>query len=623
MGFKEGGSFILPRKLRRILIGRPLHNEDIVRERLPKWKALAIFSSDALSSVAYGPEMVILFLSVPGILAYGYVAPVSIAILILLAIVTISYSQVAKANPGGGGSYSVGKKNLGEYPALVAAAALLIDYSLTVAVSISSGTDAIISALPALIPYRLGINLFVLFGILMLINLRGIRESATAFVFPTYGFIFGILILIGTGIYQALTDIAPLIPQSSMEAHFTWVTIFLALKAFSNGCSSMTGVEAISNGVPMFQEPEVRNSQITTYWMSGVLGLMFAGITFLNMHFHLHSIENVTMLSQLAEDIFGRNVFYYYIQITTMLILYLAANTAYNGLPPLLSLLARDGYMPRYLSARGDRLAFSNGIMFLSFISSLLIIAFHGNTEHLISLYAVGVFLSFTIAQSGMVVHWRGEAGAGWKGRALLNGIGAIITGMVVVVILVTKFTSGSWIILIAIPLQILIFKKIYNHYQDMSEQLVLPHSLLEEHTLHENNAKHIVIVPVAGVNRVVANTLTYAKKVSPDVVAFFVATDNEAYKKIKYRWEMWNPGVELVAIKSPFRSILGPILQYIDEVQAVGETDDIITVLIPEFETKKWWHRLLHNQTGFILRTVLIMRKNVAVTVVPYHLEK
>ncbi len=613
----------MPIKLRRLLIGRPLHNEDLVRERLPKWKALAIFSSDALSSVAYGPEMVILFLSVPGILAYGYVAPVSLAILILLGIVTISYGQVAKANPGGGGSYSVGKKNLGEYPALVAAAALLIDYSLTVAVSISAGTDAIISALPWLIPYRLGINLFVLFGILMLINLRGIRESATAFVFPTYSFILGIVALIVTGIYHTLTSPAPLIPHSSLETHFSWVALFLALKAFSNGCSSMTGVEAISNGVPMFKEPEVRNAQVTTYWMSAILGLMFAGITFLNMHFHFHSIANVTMLSQLAESIFGRNLLYYYIQITTMLILYLAANTAYNGLPPLLSLLARDGYMPRYLSARGDRLAFSNGIVFLSVISAILIIAFHGNTEHLISLYAVGVFLSFTIAQSGMVIHWRREGSPGWKRRVLLNGIGAIITGIVVAVILVTKFTSGSWIIIIVIPLQVYIFKKIYNHYQDMSEQLVLHQDLLEEHTLSEASGKHNVIVPVAGVNRVVANTLTYAKKVSPHVVAFYVATDNESYKRVKTKWELWNPGVDLVAIKSPFRTILRPILQYIDEVQAAGEPDDIITILIPEFETKKWWHRLLHNQTGFILRTVLIMRKNVAVTVVPYHLEK
>lgn len=618
-----GGQESLIQSLKRFIIGKPLHNQEIVRERLPKWKAMAIFSSDALSSVAYGPEMVILMLSVPGFVAYGYVAPVSLAILLLLAIVTISYVQVAKANPGGGGSYSVGKKNLGEIPALMAAAALLIDYSLTVAVSISSGTDAIISALPVLIPYRMGINLFVLFGILMIINLRGVRESATAFVFPTYGFIFGIFMLVGTGIYQAVTGTAPVIPQSSLEAHFNWAVLFLALKAFSNGCSSMTGVEAISNGVPMFKEPEYRNAQVTTYWMSATLGTMFLGITFLNMHFHFLQKENITMLSQLAESVFGRGFFYYYIQVVTMLILFLAANTAYNGLPPLLSLLARDGYMPRYLSARGDRLSFSNGIVFLSIISALLIIGYQGNTEHLISLYAVGVFLSFTIAQSGMVIHWRREGTAGWKRRALLNGVGAAITGIVVVVIMVTKFTAGAWLILFAIPGIIFVFKKIHSHYQDMREQLVIPQSMLENHQIPVNNGKHVVIVPVAGVNRVVANTLGYAKRLSPDVVALYIATDDAVYEKIKNKWDLWNPGVELVAIKSPFRTLMTPLLRYIDEIEQASQPDDYITVLIPEFETKKWWHRFLHNQTGFILRNMLIFNKHVAVTVVPYHLEK
>ncbi len=621
--FQFGGQVNLFQMLKRFIIGKPLHNQDIVREKLPKWKALAIFSSDALSSVAYGPEMVIAMLTVPGFVAYGYVAPVSLAILLLLGLVTISYVQVAKANPGGGGSYSVGKKNLGEIPSLIAAAALLIDYSLTVAVSISSGTDAIISALPVLIPHRVGIDLFVLFGILMLINLRGIRESSTAFVFPTYGFILGIFFLLGTGLYHALTGAAPVIPSSSLEAHFNWAVLFLALKAFSNGCSSMTGIEAISNGVPMFKEPGYRNAQVTTYCMSVLLGTMFLGITFLNMHFHLLQQENVTMLSQLAEGVFGRGWLYYYIQVLTMLILYLAANTAYNGLPPLLSLLARDGYMPRYLAARGDRLVFSNGIVFLSVISALLIIGYNGNTEHLISLYAVGVFLSFTIAQSGMVVHWCREGTAGWKGRALLNGVGASITGIVVLVIMVTKFTAGAWLILLAIPLQIYIFKRIHCHYQDMREQLVLPQEILESHQVPVRQGKHWVIVPVAGVNRVVANTLGYAKRLSPHVVALYVATDDVAYEKVQGRWERWNPGVELKAIKSNYRTILKPLLQYIDEIEQISQPEDFITVLIPEFETKKWWHRLLHNQTGFILRTLLIMNKRVAVTVVPYHLEK
>ena len=609
--------------IKKLLLGRPLHNKEITKEKLPKWKALAIFSSDALSSVAYGPEMVILMLTVPGLITFGYVAPVSIAILLLLIIITISYAQVAKANPGGGGSYSVGKKNLGEIPSLVAAAALLIDYSLTVAVSISSGTDAIISAFPSLIPYSLGIDLFVLFGVVMLINLRGIRESATAFVYPTYSFIIGILVLILIGSYKVFTSPIPVIPAASTATHFNWLVLFLILKAFSNGCSSMTGVEAISNGVPMFREPGYRNAQLTTYWMSAILGIMFAGITFLNIHYHLQVVENVTMLSQLTEKVFGRHLFYFYIQATTMLILYLAANTAFNGLPPLLSILAADGYMPRYLSARGDRLAYSNGIVFLSVISALLIISYHGNTAHLISLYAVGVFLSFTIAQAGLVVKWRREKTRGWRSKAFLNGFGAVITGLVVIVIIVTKFTAGAWIILVAIPVLIYIFKTIHNHYLDMREQLILPNPILKSHQVSERGGKHIVIVPISGVNLTVAHTLGYAKRISPNILAFYVATNEEEAEKIKEKWLIWDPGVELHVAESPFRTIVGPITQFIEEVDRSSDPDDYITVLIPEFVTKKWWHRLLHNQTALILRNTLLFRADVSVCVVPDHLER
>lgn len=613
------------RLVRRMLIGRPLHNQELVHEKMPKWKALSIFSSDALSSVGYGPEQIVITLAVPGLLAYGYLAHASIAILLLLAMITISYAQVSKANPGGGGSYSVAINNLGELPALIAGASLFADYTLTVAVSISSGTDALISAFPALIPYEIGIDLFVLFAILMLINLRGIRESSTVFVFPTYAFIFGIFTLIGVGVYQTFTLPGQVIPPASLTKQpLDWTMLFLILRAFASGCSSMTGVEAISNGVPMFKHPEVKNATATTYLMSIILAIMLTGITFLMMHFHIMPQESSTALSQLAEATFGRDWFYFYIQMTTMLVLYLAANTSYNGLPPLLSIMARDGYMPRYLGARGERLGFSNGIILLSVIAGILIFAFQGNTEHLISLYAIGVFLSFTIAQTGMVVHWLREKDQGWKWRASINGLGAAITGIVVLVITVSKFFYGAWIILIFIPLMIVIFKKIHAHYNDMAEQLHLPKEEMDPDTATKiGSGKNLVIVPISSPTSVVAQTLRYAHSISSDIVAVNIATSEDAAQKVREKWEAWRPGVPLVTIYSPYRLVIQPLTDYIADLEKEKRPEDYITVLIPEFETREWWHRLLHNQTGWILRTLLILRKNVIVTTIPFHLLK
>lgn len=613
------------RLIRRLLIGRPLRNQEMANEKMPKWKALSIFSSDALSSVGYGPEQIAITLAVPGLLAYGYFTYAFLAILVLLAIITISYVQVAKANPGGGGSYSVAIRNLGELPALTAGASLFADYTLTVAVSISSGTEALISAFPSLIPYEVTIDLIVLFGLLMLINLRGVRESSNFFVLPTYAFIFGILSLIGFGLFQTFSQAGPVIPAESMvKQNLDWAMVFLVLRAFSSGCSSMTGVEAISNGVPMFKEPAVRNATHTTYWMSIILAVMLSGISFLFLHFHLLPMETDTMLSQLAESIFGRSGFYYYIQMTTMLVLYLAANTSYNGLPPLMSIMARDGYLPRYLGARGERLSFSNGIIFLSIMAGILIYSFNGSTERLISLYAIGVFLSFTIAQVGMVVHWRKEKGPGWIPRATINSIGAIVTGIVVLVIATTKFFYGAWVILLIIPFMILIFKKIRSHYADMAEQLHLPVEQLDPEvstTIH--SGKNIVIVPISSPTSVVAGTLKYAKSISNDIIALHIATDEEIGHKVEEKWNCWNPGIRLVTIYSPYRLVVQPLLDYIGELDKERQPEDYITVLIPEFETRKWWHRLLHNQTGWILRTLLILKENVIVTTIPFHLKK
>ena len=610
--------------VRRILIGRPLHNQEMSHEKLPKWKGLAIFSSDALSSVAYGPEEVMIMLTLPGIIAYGYLAPISLAILALLAIVTFSYVQVAKVNPGGGGSYSVAIHNLGEMPALVAAAALFADYTLTVAVSVCAGTAALSSAFPVLAAHEVAIDLAVLFCILMLVNLRGVKEASTAFVYPTYAFIFGIIALIFTGIYQALTGQAPIIPPQSFEKQFDWTMLVLILRAFANGCSSMTGVEALSNGVPMFRSPEVRNVTITTYWMSGILGFMLMGISFLIMHFHILQVEGVTALSQIVEMTFGRGWGYYYIQITTMIVLYLAANTSFNGLPSLLSLLAKDGYMPRYLGIRGERLSFSNGIVLLSAIAGLLIFIYDGSTEHLISLYAIGVFLSFTIAQTGMVVHWRRERTPGWIMNATINTIGAIVTGIVVLIIGITKFSHGAWAVIVFIPIMIFIFKKIRSHYIDMSEQLHLPIEDFDPAIATTFKVgRNIVIVPVATPTNIVAQTLTYAKSISKDIVALHIATDEVDAQKVTKKWHDWNPGVELVTVYSPYRLVIQPLLDYIIQLERQKEPEDYITILIPEFQTKKWWHRLLHNQTGWVLRTLLILKENVIVTSVPFHLKK
>lgn len=618
--------------IRRQLIGKPMHNKEMATEKLPKWKALAIFSSDALSSVAYGPEQIMLILAVPGLLTYGYLGPISIVILILLAIVTTSYVQVAKANPLGGGSYAAAKENLGQIPALTAASALFADYTLTVAVSVSAGTAAITSAFPAIAQHEVMIDLIVLFGLLMLINLRGVQESANAFVLPTYSFVFGILALLIWGVYQALTQQTPIIPDESLTKQWDWTVSFVLLRAFANGCSAMTGVEAISNGVPMFKEPQVDNATATAYWMSGILGLMFIGISFLIMHFHILPLDGVTALSQVAELTFGRNWLYYYIQITTMLVLYLAANTSFNGLPPLLSILAKDGYMPRYLASRGDRLNFSNGIILLSVVASMLMIAYGGNTEHLISLYAIGVFVSFTIAQTGMVVHWHKAKAPGWILRATVNAVGAIVTGVVVLIIAITKFFYGAWLVLIFIPIMIYVFCKIRGHYNDVTEELRMP--IAKGNNLPTEDldsaipdsihlGKNIVIIPISSLTSMIARTLKYANVISTDVRALHITINQEAGTSVTKQWKTWNPGTPLVTLYSPYRRVIQPLVDYITKLEEQKKPEDYITVLIPEFETKKWWHRLLHNQTGWVLRALLILHEDVIVTTVPFHLKK
>jgi len=610
---------------RRVLIGKPLHNKEMMHERLPKWKALSIFSSDALSSVAYGPEQALMVLvATQGVIAYGYLSPIIIAVSILLMIVALSYVQVSKANPGGGGAYAIAQKNMGEIPALIAASAVFADYVLTAAVSVAAGTAAIVSAFPALNGREVGIDLAVLFFILMLVNLRGMKESSNLFVYPTYAFLLGMIVLIASGVYQAFTHVDTVIPLASLDRQpLDMAMLYIVLRAFANGCSSMTGVEAIADSVPLFKKPEARNATITTYWMAGILVVMLGGVTFMMMHFHIMPSLDITALSQLAEHIFGRTFFYYYIQVATMVVLYLAANTAYNGLPVLLSIVAKDGYLPRYLNSRGERLTFSNGIILITLAAALLIIVYGGDIEHLISLYAIGVFVSFTIAQISMVIHWRREQGSGWMVRATLNGIGALATGLVVIIITLTKFSHGAWIILVFIPVMVFIFKKIRRHYDDMAEQLHLP---LEEKLVYDDATtvvRNYVLVPISSPTRVVYESLQFAKTLGGELIVLHIAKDDESAAKVQAKWDEWNPGIELEIVHSPYRLTIQPLLDYVEALKTKKNPQDYITVLIPEFETKKLWHRLLHNQTGWILHAMLVLKKNVSVITIPYHLNK
>ncbi len=608
----------------RTLIGRPLKSEDLQGETLPKWKALPIFSSDALSSVGYGPEQIAIILAASSL--YAYFGWVVIAIAILLAIVATSYSQVIKVHPGGGGSYAVAQEYLGRTPSLVAGAALLADYVLTVAVSVSSGTDALTSAFPVLLPYTMGINLFVLFGILMIINLKGVQEASTIFVWPTYAFIVSMLVLIATGVYQLATgQTVPAEATQQAAPALSGASIFFLLHAFANGCSSMTGVEAIANGVTVFKTPKDKNAIKTTVYMAILLGVMLLGLSYLILVQQLMPSEDTTLLSLLAESVFGRNYFYYFIQITTMLILYLAANTSYNGLPPLLSIMSRDGYVPRYLRNRGERLSYDNSIILLTVAAAILIYSFNSNVEHLISLYALGVFLSFTLAQSGLVVHRWKVKDAGWKWGIFINGLGTLITFAVIIIIILTKFTHGAWIIVVFIPTMIYIFNKIHSHYENVRKELLLTPENYEKLKDVPLGVNHIII-PLASPTQAVAHALRYAKIIdggNKNIHAIHIGTSEEYADKVEKLWEQLEPELPITIVYSPFRQMTHPLLRYVRRYQRHIGPNDVITVIIPEFETKKYWHRLLHNQSAIILRLRLLWKNNVIVTTVPLHFKK
>ena len=610
--------------LRRLLIGDPLSTAQAIHERLTKVKALAVFASDALSSTAYATEEIMLVLILAGSQAIHLAWPLALAIATLLVIVAFSYEQTIHAYPTGGGAYIVTHENLGELPGLTAAAALLTDYVLTVAVSVSAGVAALTSAYPPLYPYRVALALFFI-GLIMLLNLRGIRESGTIFAIPTYMFIAIMLAMLGTGLYRwyvlKTTGVPlPMPPRIQYEAQ-QGLTLFLILRAFSSGCAALTGVEAISDGIPAFKPPEAKNAAQTLIAMASLLITMFLGITFLSYQFGIvpNEMTHETLVSQLGRFIFGDgSVMYYLLQAATMLILILAANTSFSDFPRLSSILARDRYMPTQFGNIGDRLVFSNGIITLGLLSSALVVIFQGETTRLIPLYAVGVFLSFTLSQSGMVRRWFKLRTPGWQIKAAINGIGAFATGVVFLVFAATKFIYGAWMVLLWIPIFISFFLAVHRHYQDVARQLSL-----ESTGSPPPIRRHRVILPIGDVHRGVLVALNYALSISDDVTAVYVETDPTKTEKVLKKWEAWGNGVRLEVLPSPYRSLVRPLVRYVTRIDDRRRRDQVVTIVLPQFVPVKWWHRLLHNQTAILIHAAFLFRREVMVTDVPFHLHQ
>ncbi|MFJ7995540.1 APC family permease [Peribacillus frigoritolerans] len=604
--------------IKRMLIGRPLKSNELGEQRLNKKKALAILSSDALSSVAYGPEQILIVLITVSAAAFWYSIPIAVGVLILLTALILSYRQIIFAYPHGGGAYVVSKSNLGVNPGLIAGGSLLVDYILTVAVSVSAGTDALTSAFPTLHNFNVEIAIiFVIF--ITILNLRGVTESASILAYPVYLFVLALLILIGVGIFNILTGgVSPEL-HTPIGTPVAGISLFILLRAFASGSSALTGVEAISNAIPNFKDPAPNNAAKTLMAMGALLAILFSGIVFLAYYYGITPSGEVTVVSQIAEETFGRNFMYFFIQGTTALILILAANTGYSAFPLLAVNLAKDKFIPRAFLIRGDRLGYSNGIIILGIASIILILAFQAETEHLIPLYAVGVFVPFTLSQSGMMVKWLREKPQGWVPKFIINTTGAVISLTVTLMFFLTKF-SQVWSILIFLPIIVFVFHKIRKHYEAVGDQLRL--TTCEPSATIDGN---VMIVPVAGMTHVVENTLNYAKSLSPQqIIAVYVAFEREDEKKFEEKWKKWQPEVRLVTLHSHYRSIINPLTKFVDTVEnKAREGNYQVTVVIPQFIPKKGWHNILHNQSSFLIRAFLLFRRDVVVTTVPYHLKK
>jgi amino acid transporter len=636
---QRSSDYTPPRSFSHWLIGRPLDTADAPHQTIGKAVGLAVFASDALSSTAYATQEILGVLAVAGALGMNYVFPISAAIVALLVIVTISYQQTIHAYPGGGGAYIVARDNLGDGPAQTAAAALLTDYILTVAVSVSSGVAQIVSAFPALYNFRIEIAVGAVM-LIMLINLRGVKESGTAFAIPTYFFIVMMFITVGYGLFRSFTHtlggVSPL-PEQTVIDTTAGVTAFLILHAFANGTTALTGVEAISNGITAFKEPRSKNAGVTLIWMSVILGTLFLSISHLTQEIGGVFSEQETLISQLARTIFdGRGFMYLAIIAGTTVILIMAANTAFADFPRLGALAAADGFLPRQLTFRGSRLVYSNGIVTLAAIASLLIIIFKASVTLLIPLYAIGVFLSFTLSQFGMARRWwkvgHLQAGqqlvehgstlrfeAGWQYKMLINGFGSVCTAVVMMVFAVTKFRDGAWVVLILTPLLVSIFSTIHRHYRKLAHSL----SLENFDGLPARRTRHRVIMPVSGVHQGTLEALRYAKLLSDDVTAVHISMDPAETEKVQKKWVSWGEGTRLVILESPFRLFIEPLLVYLEEVIKNRQPNETITVVVPEFIPSQRWQKFLHMRTADLLRAELLSKPGVVVTDVPYQMKE
>jgi amino acid transporter len=624
-----------PRSWRSWLIGRPLATADAPHQTIGRLVGLAVFASDALSSTAYATQEILVILALAGTAAFGHAFPISIAIVALLVIVTLSYEQTIHAYPGGGGAYIVARDNLGEAPAQTAGAALLTDYILTVAVSVSSGVAQVVSAFPVLFPYRVllavGLVLFV-----MVVNLRGVKESGATFAAPSYFFLVMMFLTVGVGFFRYLTGTLGTVvdpPATEAAGAVHAITLFLLLRAFAGGTTALTGVEAISNGITAFKEPRSRNAGITLIWMSTILGVLLLGITLLSGHIGAIPSERETVISQLARTAFGgRDLLYLGVIAGTAVILIMAANTSFADFPRLSALHAGDGFLPRQLTYRGSRLVYSRGIIALGLIASLLIVLFGASVNALIPLYAIGVFLSFTLSQAGMARRWwkvghmapgqeikeRGSTlryEPGWELKMAINGFGSACTAVVTVVFAATKFMDGAWIVVVLVPSLVAMFFTIHRHYRELANELSL-----EDYGTPPRITRHCVILPISGVHRGTLAALHYARSLSDDVTAVHVPTDPAEGETVRRKWETWGDGVRLVMLESPYRLFFEPLLEYIEEVAAHRQPNEVITVVVPQFVPRHWWSNLLHTQTAIQLRLVLLFKPGIIVTDVPYH---
>ncbi len=609
-------------RIKNLLLGSPLPTQQLAHERLNKIRALAAFSPDALSSIAYANQEIYLGLIVAGSAGLALSLPIGLAIIGLLTLVALSYFQTIHGYPSGGGSYIVARANLGTLPGLVAAAALLIDYVLTAAVSLTAGMAAIASAFPVLWPHRVPLALLLLL-IITLANLRGLRETGSLMAIPVYLFLFTYLPMLAYGVVRAVMG-GPGSLITAAPSPTEPLTAFLVLRAFSAGCTALTGIEAISNGVPAFRSPEARNAGRTLMVMALLMGLLFLGSIGLTQALAVVAGPEETILSALARRLLGSGSAYLIIQASTLLILAVAANTSFAGFPRLAALLATDGFLPRQLTGLGDRLVFANGILLLAGAAAGLIVAFGGDTHALIPLFAVGAFLAFTLSQTGMIVHWRCEGGRGWWLKAALNGLGALATGTTLLIVGVSKFGQGAWITVLLIPTLVMGFLQVRTHYREVAQQLSLsglPPSIKPFPTPR-------VVIPISGVHRGIVDAIAYAQSISKDVTAVYVELEPGGGQRIREKWEDWWPDVPLVVLASPYRSIIGPLLDFLDETDRQHKDGQLATVVLPEFIPARWWENLLHNQTAWLIKAALLYRRRHlgfqrTIIDVPYHLKR